>query len=98
MLVVILLSGLDDRRRSPPIEHLGEVAGLADVEHDDRNIVIAAEGDRGGIHDLEVVAQHRVEADLVVALGGRDLLRIGGVDAVDARSLEQGDAAHLGGA
>ena len=30
-----------------PLDHLGEVAGLADVEDDDRNIVVAAQGDGG---------------------------------------------------
>ena len=40
-----------------PGQHLGEVARLADIEHDDRNIVVAAKRDRRRVHDLEIVAQ-----------------------------------------
>ena len=80
-----------------PGQHFGEIAGLADVEHDDRNIVVAAERDGGGVHDLQIVAQNLVEAHRLIALGVGDLLRVRGVDAVDAGALEQGVAAHFGG-
>ena len=42
--------------------------------------------------------KHLAEGHAVVALRVRNLLRVGGVDAVDAGALEQGIAAHLGGA
>ena len=38
----VLLSILNDRRNTPSGQHFGEIAGLADVEHDDRNIIVAA--------------------------------------------------------
>ena len=47
---------LDDRRDALARQHRGEIAVLADVEHDDRNIVVAAQRDRAGVHHLEVVA------------------------------------------
>src|SRR5438309_1682662 len=76
-------------------KNLGEVSWLADVEHDDRDVVVATQCDRGGVHHLEVVAQHLAEGDLIVAGGACDLLRVGGVDAVNAGALEQSVAAHL---
>src|SRR5206468_11673218 len=85
----VLLPILDDRRNSPAFDHLRKVARLTYIENDDRNIVVPAKRDRGGIHHLEVVAEHSAEANGVVALCIRDLLRVGGVDAVDAGALEQ---------
>ena len=89
---------LNDGRLAAACKHIGEIARLADVEDDDRDVVVAAQSDGGGVHDLEVVGEHPVEADLLVAAGARDLLGIGGIDAVDAGALEQGIAAHFGGA
>src|SRR3546814_10004585 len=68
---------LDDRRRAFAAEHLAEVAALADVEDDDRDIVVAAKGDGTCIHDAKVVAQHLVEAYFLIALGVRHLFQIG---------------------
>src|SRR5438270_13580261 len=83
----VLLSVLDDRRSSSAFDHLGEVARLADVEHDDRNIVVATQRDGSGIHHLEVIAQDPAKRHAVVALGVRYLLWVGRVDAVDASAL-----------
>ena len=38
---------LDDRRDSAAGQHLGQIALLADVEHDDRDVVVAAQRDGG---------------------------------------------------
>src|SRR6476661_5219272 len=62
----ILLPNLDDRRNSSTIDNLSKIARLADVEHNDRNIVVAAKSYGGGVHDLEVVAQDLAEGDSVV--------------------------------
>ncbi len=79
-------------------QHLGEPAAFADREHDDRDAVVAHQRDGRGVHDLQVARQHFVIGEPLVAGGGGVLLRIGGVDAVDLRALEQRVAAHLGGA
>src|SRR5215213_9846065 len=58
MLVLMdSLSVLDDGRGALSRQHLGKVAGLTDVEDDDRNFIVSAQGDGRGVHDLEVVAK-----------------------------------------
>jgi hypothetical protein len=98
MLVVISFPILNVRRDSASGQDLSEIARLANVEHDDRNIVVAAQRHSGGVHDLEVVAQDLAEGQGVVTGRASDLLGVGVIDAVDARPLEQRIAAHFGGA
>ena len=81
MAVMGSLLVLHDRRNPVTSEHLGQIARLADVEDDDRNIVVAAQSDGGGVHHLEVVAEHLAVAQMVVARGAFVGLRVGGVDA-----------------
>src|SRR5262245_27803269 len=75
--------------------HAAQRAGLEDAEHRDRQLLVAAQGEGGGIHHTQVARDRLVEADLGVALGTRVALRIGGVDAVDLGSLEHDLGAHL---
>ena len=73
-------------------------AGLVDVEHDDRDLVLARQRDRRGVHHLQVLLQHVHVGERVVALGGLVLARIGRIDAVDLGALQHRIEAHLGGA
>src|SRR5688572_25745891 len=61
---------------------------LEDAEHVDRQLLVAAERERGGVHDLQVARDRLVEADAPVALRRGIALGIRGVDAVDLGRLE----------
>src|SRR5689334_5591803 len=64
-------------------EDTPEVALGERVVHDDREAVVHAEGDGGGVHHPEALVQDVHVGDLV-ELGGRRIeLGVGGVDAVD---------------
>src|SRR5205823_192834 len=49
----------------------GEIPGIVEIEHPQRQAVVAAHDDGGGIHDVELLAQHAVEGQARVAHGGR---------------------------
>jgi len=66
-----------------------EIARGVHVEHDDFEPVLAAEREGREVHDLEPPGEHLLEGDLVELHGGGVLLRIGRVDAVHARALQQ---------
>src|SRR5258706_7985572 len=68
---------------------------LEDAEDVDRQLLVAAQRERRGIHDLEVSLDRLVEADAGVTLRARVGLRIGGVDAVDLGGLEHDLRGHL---
>jgi hypothetical protein len=60
------------------------------LEDQHGHFVVAAKGDGGGVHDAEVEAEDVGVGDLG-KLGGVSVdLGVGGVDAVDRGSLEQG--------
>src|SRR6185437_14295722 len=67
------------------------------VENDQRQGVFAAERDRGLVDDLELFHDHVPESDFVVELGGRILFRVGGIDALDARRLDDDVRLDLNG-
>src|SRR6267378_7137143 len=71
---------------------------LEDAEDDDRQLLVPAERQRRGVHDLEVAHDRLVEADAGKALGARVLVRVGGVDAVDLGGLDHDLRAHLAAA
>src|SRR5574338_192816 len=52
-------------------------AGLEDAEHVDRQLLVAAQRERRGVHHLQVAHDRLVEADLREALRARVALRIG---------------------
>src|ERR1019366_350311 len=54
----------DERTDRLTDEGSANVAGLHDVEHDDRQPVVHAEGDRGGVHHREATVEHFEVADL----------------------------------
>src|SRR5438309_361444 len=65
------------------VDDLHQVAAYADVEHDQPQAVVAAQRDRRGIHDSEVLVE-----DIHVADAGEERRRpvalgIAGVDTVD---------------
>src|SRR4029077_31230 len=88
---------LYDGKGSLPAHRRSECAGLVDVEHDDRDTILAGKRNRRGVHDLEVARQDLHVAERVVALGVLFLARIGRIDTVDLRTLEHRVDAHLGG-
>ena len=55
----------------------GHIAVLAEIENHDRNLVVHAQAECRGIHDLELAADALLEAHPVKALGIRVFLRIG---------------------
>ena len=71
---------------------------LADREDHDGDARVAHHRDRRGVHHPQVLGQHVLIRQTVIARGGLILLRIGGVDAVDAGALQKRVATHLGGA
>src|SRR5262245_62819698 len=75
--------------------HAPQRAGLEDAEHGDRQLLVAAQRERGGVHHLQVTRDRLVEADPGVALGARVALRVGGVDAVHLGRLDHDLRAHL---
>src|SRR5688572_632742 len=56
--------------------HAPEGAFLENAEDVDRQPLVAAQGERGGVHDLEIALDGLVEADLVVAFRAAVLLRV----------------------
>ena len=83
---------------SSPMHDALERAGLEDAEHLDRQLLVAAQRERGRVHHLQVLDDRLVEADLGVARRARVLLRVGGVDAVDLGRLQHDLRADLGAA
>ncbi|SOY46183.1 hypothetical protein CBM2587_A160060 [Cupriavidus taiwanensis] len=79
-------------------DHALERAGLHDREHLDRQLLVAAQREGGGVHHLQVARDGLVEADGGVARGAGILLRVGGVHAVDLGRLEHDLGADLGAA
>src|SRR4051794_38723215 len=79
---------LGDRREDAlALQHLEQVAPLADREDHDRDVVVAHEADRRGVHHAQVLRKDLLVGQGLVALGGGVLLGVGGVDAVDAGAL-----------
>src|SRR4026207_2321752 len=78
--------------------HALEGVFLEDIEHVDRQLLVAAQRERGGVHDLQVLVVRLVEAELRVAWRARGALGVGGVDAVDLGALEHDLGAHLAAA
>src|SRR5260370_123243 len=89
---------LYDGKGALPAHRGRERAGLVDIEHDDRDAILAGKRNRRGVHDLEVTRQHLHVVERVIALGVLVLARIGRIDAVARRALEHRTDAHLGGA
>ena len=72
-----------------------EVARVVQVEHDERQIVLATHHDRGRVHHAELLGEHLIERQSAVADRARILHRIRRVDAVDFRRLDQHVGADL---
>src|SRR3990170_4110528 len=79
-------------------DHPAQRARLEDAEHGDRQVLVAAQGERSGVHHAQVARDGFVEADFHIALGARVALRVGGVDAVDLGGLDDDLGAHLAAA
>jgi len=68
------------------------------IEHHDRDFIIHAEGESGGIHDLQAAAQGVPVSDGLKALSAGVGLGIGIVDSVYLSGLEEGIGPDLAGA
>src|SRR5688572_20242755 len=79
-----LRSSSDQRTDRVPLEGATQVARRGDVEHEDRQVVLLAEGEGGEVHHPQLFGEGLAVADLVVLRRGGIRLRIRGVDAVDA--------------
>src|SRR5215469_11955910 len=71
------------------------VAGLHQGENDDRQAVIHAQADRGGVHHLQPAAEYFGVVELVVLDRVRCEPRVGVVDAVHLGALQNGLGADL---
>src|SRR5213075_3279820 len=76
-------------------DHAAQRVLLEDAEHVDRQFLVAAQREGGGVHHLQVAHDRFVKADFGVALRARILVRIGGVNAVDLSRLDDDLGAHL---
>ena len=68
--------------------NLGEVAGGVHVEDNDRHTVFLGQRRGGQIHHLKAAGKHLVVGYGVELRRRRIFLGVGGIDAVDAGSLE----------
>src|SRR3954465_13598297 len=57
-------------------EYALERAVLVDREHLDRQLLVAAQRERGGVHDAQVLRHGLVEADASTLFRGRMLFRV----------------------
>src|SRR5438067_24282 len=73
----------------------GDVALLAEVEHQDGQVVVATQRDGGGIHHLEAAGEHLGVLDGLELVRIRMVHGVGVVDAVDLRPLEDGVGVDL---
>src|SRR5690606_5767633 len=79
-------------------QYFGKSALFMDGEDDDRDGVFTRQRDGGDVHDGKALFEHFAVRQTIETGGGRVLLRIGGIDAVDLRALEDRFGAHFGGA
>src|SRR6516164_3086212 len=91
---------LDGHRRTHLLaaHDAGEVAGIVEIEHTQRQAVVAAHHDRGRVHDVEPVGKYLVEAEPCVARRLRVAQRIIGKDPVHLGRLQQHIGIDLDGA
>src|SRR5260370_4170088 len=78
---------LYDGKGSLPAHRGCECAGLVNVEHDDRDAILAGKRNRRSVHDLEVARQHLHVAHRGVALGALFLPRLARINAIDLLRL-----------
>src|SRR3954462_9831026 len=76
-------------------DHASQVSRGAQVEDDDRELVVHAQGDGGGVHHLEPLFQDLDVGNGIVFGGVFVDHRVGGVDAVDLGPLEDDVGFHL---
>ena len=69
--------------------------GVSQVENDDRQAVVHAERDGRRVHHAQPLVDHLEVGNPVEARGGLVDHRIGGVDAVDLRALQDDVGLHL---
>ena len=64
-------------------------AGNKDRKHLEQHVLVTAQRQRRGVHDLEVLDDRFIEGELQVTRGGGVLHRVGGVHAVHFGGLEE---------
>src|SRR5688572_2198816 len=78
--------------------HAAQRARLENAEDRDRQLLITAQRERGGVHHFQITRDCLVEADLGIALGARIAVRVGGVDPIHLSSLQHDLGTHLAAA
>src|SRR5690606_37042183 len=78
-----------------PADEPNQVAGIIEIEDDERQIVVATHYDCRRVHYAQLVGQDLIVREAAVANGIRILHRIGRIDAVDLRRLDQHIRADL---
>src|SRR5262249_13888 len=91
-ILLIILRLLHDRSDGLPACHPQQIAADANVEHDQRQTVVHAQGDRRRIHDLEPTVQDIEIVETREERRVRLLHRVGAVHAVDFGRFED----HVG--
>src|SRR5258706_12292257 len=66
-----------------------------DVEHRDRQLLVAAQRQRRGVHHLELARDGLVEAEAGIARRARVVPRVGGIDAVHLGRLDHDLGPHF---
>src|SRR5688500_19260881 len=75
-----------------------DAAGFSEIEYDDWQLVVHAEGNGRGVHDLQLPLEDLQIRNAWVFGGRRGEHRIGGVDAVDLGALQDELGLDLHGA
>src|SRR5579884_1179315 len=93
-----LLGAADQRADLLALDDAADVALLGNVEDDDGDVVLFAEGEGGLVHDAQVPADAFVEGQMSVAIGVSEFMRVFVIDAVYVRGLENSAGADFVGA
>src|SRR3569833_2248361 len=75
-----------------------QVTRIVEIEHPQRQAIVAAHHYGGRIHDVQLVREHLVEGQMGVSCGGRVALRIIRIDTVHLRCLQKDVGIDLNGA
>src|SRR5271166_753760 len=74
---------VDDRVTSAPSQNLGEAAIFEDREHQNRNVVLARQRNRRGVHHPQIAGQDLQIIESIKTPGEGHALGVGVVDAID---------------
>src|SRR5215472_15585926 len=87
---------VDDRIPSTSPQNIGEPAIVENGEDKDRDVVLACQRNRRGVHYAQIAREDIEIIEAVETLGARYMLGVGVIDAIDFGCLQQRIATHLG--